>query len=200
MKKWGLIYGLLWGMGLASCNNGGTTTTVADAKADSIAATQKFFPVTNFIRGQLLAITQKGVNPLRITLAGARADTSWIQVEEMQTAFAGFLQPVIDSTNLIRLFTETRFEDQTLGTYTFTYTPSRTLPDSIALRKWDVYINPETGLVKKIYLEKWVKGDPDNKYLQLTWNTDHNCKIVYLTENKAGKRQIEKEEQINWDF
>ncbi len=198
MKKTGyLVYGFLL-LQLWACNhNPKDKTSPVAGTADKPA--QKFFPVTSFIRGQLLEISQKGVNPLhKITIAG-HTDSSWVKMEEMNATFAPFLSPVIDTANLTGLFTETRFEDQTLNSYTFTHAPAGTLPDTMTLRHWDVYVNPETGKVKKLYIEKTIAGSPGLS-LRLTWNTDKECKMVTIRDTPDGKTTIEKEEQINWDF
>ncbi len=118
----------------------------------------------------------------------------------MNTALADFLSPVIDTTNLTGLFTETRFEDQTIGSYTFTYAAAGKLPDTMTLRHWDVYINPETGKVRKIYIEKEMNVDARHKILHLTWNSDKDCKVVTVDQSADGTTNIEKEMLITWDF
>ncbi len=169
-----------------------------DETAPVVAATapvktEDFFPVTNFIRGQITEIGSGGVNPLQITTAGTRVDSSWIKVEDLNQAFAGFLQPVIDSSSMARFFNESKFLDQTLNTYTFTYEPSAPLPDSMVIQRWDVYINPKINTVKRIYIEK---EGLDKKQQQLTWQSKEWCKVVSFS--AAGA--VEKEVLIKWKF
>jgi len=63
-----------------------------------------------------------------------------------------------------------------------------------------VYIQPETGRVKKVYLLKQVNKN-DNKYTQqLTWETDKWAKIVTILNKPDGSSEIESETKLIWDF
>jgi hypothetical protein len=161
---------------------------------------QKFFPVTDFLLGDIKGISTKGVNPLKITVVNGRKDSVWLKQEEIGTVMKEFTSPVIDSTNLINLFRETKFQDRTLNTFTFTYEPSGKLPDAMSLTHWDVYIDPETGYVKKVYLVKRKKENNQDKTLQLTWQTGKWCKTTTISTAADGKSAVEKEETILWDF
>ena len=156
-----------------------------------------FFPVTSYITGQLVEMRNTGINPLKITTVGNHSDSVWLKVEELESAFADFLSPTIDSTAMCRFFKENKFLDQTLDSYTFTYEPITELPDSLRIRRWDVYINPKNNTVKRIYIEKLNKL---NNQLQLTWQSNEWCKIVTLSADKSGKESVEKEELIKWKF
>ncbi|MBC7866094.1 MAG: hypothetical protein H7X88_01055, partial [Gloeobacteraceae cyanobacterium ES-bin-316] len=96
-----------------------------------------FFPVTNYIYGQIEAIKDMGVNPIKIDSTVNKVDTTWLKIEDFAESFKEFVSPQIDSLNLVPFFEESKFADQTIDAYTFTYTPSKALPDSILLLKWD---------------------------------------------------------------
>ncbi|HMJ47785.1 MAG TPA: hypothetical protein VK498_10655, partial [Ferruginibacter sp.] len=155
-------------------------------------AIQHFFPVTNYFLGQVTEIRSGGINPLKIITINNHPDSIWIKTEELLPAFSAFLDPVIDTTNLMSLFKETRFLDQTLDAYTFTYEPIEALPDSIKLQHWDVYIDPSKNTVRRIYM---LKKDGD-KTIHLTWQGNEWCKKVGIS--KEG--EIEMEEIIKWKF
>lgn len=156
-----------------------------------------FFPVTNYIKGQLVEMRTTGINPLRITTMGNHSDSVWLKVEEFDKAFEDFLSPTIDSNSMWRFFKESKFLDQTLDSYTFTYEPINELPDSLRIRRWDVYINPKNNSVKRIYIEKL---NNVNNQLQLTWQSNEWCKIVTLSQDKSGNETLVKEELIKWKF
>ncbi len=180
-----------------SCNHKeDSSQSTAAIPADKPAIT-RFFPVTEYLLGQLAEIRTKGINPLRLTKNKNTEDSSWIKMEELETAFASFLVPVIDSSNMIKLFKESKFLDQTIDAYTFSYDPAGPLPDSMRLMRWDVYINPETNSVSRIYL---VKKTGDDKMEQLTWLHGKSCRIVTISNGKEGKSIVEKEITIKWDF
>jgi hypothetical protein len=124
-------------------------------------------------------------------------DSSWIKMEDLDKEVALFLEPQIDTTNMVSLFSEKKFLDQTINAYTFTYDPSGQLPDTFMLQRWDVYVDAVTNKVKRIYM---VKKLSDTKTVQLTWQSDKWCKIVTIATDKEGKASVEREVLIKWDF
>lgn len=177
-----------------SCND---RRDAATTKVLEENAAPGFFPVTNYIYGQIEGIRQAGINPMKVDSVAQKTDTTWLKIEELSNTFSEFLTPRIDSNNLTQLFVENRFEDQTLDAYTFTYTPLPNLPDSMLLQRWDVYVSPATNTVKRIYM---VKRLGDNKELQLTWQSDKWCKIVTIINNKAGQQSVSSVQTITWNF
>lgn len=196
MKVYVSILGLFMLL-LNSCttNEKETPQTANSILTDSLAK-QRFFPVTTYIKGQLYSIKEKGLNPIQYIIEGDKKDSSWLKIEDLPSAINEFITPEIDSTNLIQLFLEKKFVDQSLDAVTLTYEPIKKLPDSLSLSSWTVYIEPETGNVKRIYLVK----TKATKTIQLTWNSDANCKMVYLTSNADGSFVVDKEVKINWDY
>lgn len=182
---------------LSSCttNEKKMPLTANSITTDSLAK-QRFFPVTTYIKGQLYYIKEKGLNPIQYIIEGDKKDSSWLKIEDLSSAINEFITPEIDSTNLIQLFLEKKFVDQSLDAVTLTYEPIKKLPDSLNLSSWTVYIEPETGNVKRIYLVK----TKETKTTQLTWNSNANCKMVYLTSNADGSFVVDKEVKINWDY
>lgn len=178
-----------------SCNNSGKPAE-KHSSADTTEK-QNFFPVTAYLKGEIFNLKTNGINPLKYTIVNNHTDSVWLKVEELDLALQEFLQPEIDSVNLITLFTEKSFLDHSLGVITLTYEPSVTLPDSMKLERWDVYIDPKTNKVKRIYM---VKEIDKNRSLQLTWLSNQWCKIITLVNNGEGESKIEKEEKFILDF
>lgn len=179
---------------LFSCND--EAKIPSSALADGTVA-ENFFPVTSYLKGQIAQLKESGINPQVITSKNNKQDTVWLKIEDFDAAFSEFLQPEIDSTNLTQLFKETRFADQTLDNYTFTYDPLSKLPATMQLQKWDIYINPSTNTVQRIYM---VKKNDKNQLLQLTWQSGEFGKIVYLGRDENGNEFVEKEVLIKWKF
>ena len=180
---------------LFSCNNSGKTDSVAVEK--NIKKNQKFFPVTSYLKGEIYNIKKAGINPLKFTTINNQTDSVWLKIEELDTAVSEFLHPEINDSNLISLFTEKSFLDQTINAVTFTYDATVSLPDSMLLKHWDVYIDPQSNNVKRIYL---VKEISKSKTLQLTWVSNKWCKITSIITDENGVSKIEKEEKLIWDF
>jgi hypothetical protein len=181
---------------LSACNDS-DKQAVAHPSGTDTAEKQRFFPVTAFLKGEIFNIKKSGVNPLKYTNVNNQTDSAWIKIEELDTALQEFLKPEIDSVNLITLFTEKSFLDQSIDAVTFTYDPTAILPDSMMLKHWDVYVDPKTNKVKRIYM---VKDVDKNRILQLTWISNQWCKIVSIVTNEKGESKIEKEEKFILDF
>ena len=181
---------------LYSCNDSGKQPAGHSSVTDT-AQKQRFFPVTVYLKGEIFNIKKSGVNPLKYTTVNDRTDSVWLKIEELDAALQEFLHPEIDSANLITLFTEKSFLDQSINAVTLTYDPAVILPDSMKLKHWDVYIDPQSNKVKRIYM---VKDVNKNKTLQLTWLTNQWCKIVSIVTNEKGESKIEKEEKFILDF
>jgi hypothetical protein len=180
---------------LCSCSDHGKPAQQVSEK-DTLEK-QKFFPVTEYLEGEIYNIKQSGVNPLKYTTVNDHTDSIWVKIENLDSVVAEFLHPKIDSTNLVTLFSGKSFLDQSLGAVTFTYDPAKALPDSMKLKHWDVYVDPKTSKVRRIYMVK----EPDKtKTLQLTWVNGQWCKITTIRTDANGLMKVEKEEKIIWDF
>jgi hypothetical protein len=179
----------IWGC--SSPTNVNSTNTVVDSS-------QLFFPVTSFIKGQLKMLDSIPVNLMYVAEKGTQADTSWLNKQQLREKLAPFTQNNIDLNNLTPFFAESKFKDQTITSITFTYQPKQKLPDSIKLQNWDVYVNSETGKIKKIFI---VQKDPSGTLLQqLTWQIDQYAIITTLKENEKGEFDRILNEKFVWKF
>ena len=156
-----------------------------------------FFPVTAYLKGQIADLRNQGINPILYRTIRQKQDSSWVKSEDFDALFQPFLVPVIDSTNQSGTFVEKSFVDQTINAITFSYDPRTALPDSATLRRWDVYIDPETQKVTRIYL---VRKLPSGHLQQLTWQSGKWCKMLELDPNKDGNAATISQEQVKWDF
>jgi hypothetical protein len=188
---------------LAACgnnNNANTKETIEPAAAQSVSplgdSATNFFPVTSYLKGELLNIRSGGITPVRKITIADKTDSSWLKMEELEKVFAAFLSPVIDTTNLKDAFDQKIFKDETLNAFTFTYDPKNAQTNTFAFTHWDVYVDPESNKVTRIYLSK---KEGTDKTLQLTWQSGKRCKIRTL-KNANGKTTVEKEENISWSF
>ena len=179
-----------------STNNKTSTvaTVVNETKKDS------FFPVTSFLKGQMITLDSLPVTPLHTITVNHKTDSVWLKKKQLIPLLIGFLSPEIKETNLIKYFKETSFNDQTLNAITFTYDPVNPLPDSISLRHWDIYIDPESGKILKVYLVKKLKEKEGIITQQLTWKTNKWATITTLLNKPNGDTQLLKEDKFIWNF
>ncbi len=157
---------------------------------------ENFFPVTNYIKGQVKEMAIRGINPVKYVSAGNLTDSSWIKIEDLEKEIAPFLNPVIDSSNLKPYYSERKFLDQTVNAYTFTYDPKGELPAGYPILHWDVYVDPVSFAVKRVYI---LKQNGTGEKTQLTWVADKYCKMVTISDNK-DQPAVVKEVLLKWDF
>lgn len=140
------------------------------------------------------------VTPLQLITIKGKTDSSWIPNRELKQLLLPFLTPVITETSHSKYFKETKFNDQTINAVTFTYDPINMFADSITLRHWDVYIDPETGKVIKVYIVKRIKENNQIFTQQLTWQTNKMAKITTILNKPEGDMELLKEVVFIWDF
>ncbi len=180
---------------ISACNNNSEEKKLAP---NNIAEEKpSFFPVTSYLKGQIHEIKEKGITPIKHVSTHNHTDSVFVTFAELDEVMKEFLYPEIDSANLIPFFTESKFLDQSINAFTFTYEPKPQVPDSILLTHWDVYIEPEISKVKRIYL---VKKGGVNKMLQLTWQSNEWCKTTTIITKPDGTSAVEKEEKISWVY
>jgi hypothetical protein len=175
-------------------------TACSEKKNNAVSAnnstqTENIFPVTEFLKGQLRIIDSMGVTPLKIISANGRTDSIWLKREDIRKNAIPFLTPVIDSASMYSLFSEKSFLDQTINAFTFSYDPKKKLPGSIKITHWDVYMNPETNSIDRIYIVK----ENDDTTKQLTWVVNKWYSIRTIIQPPNAQSWI-KEEKMIWDF
>ena len=157
-----------------------------------------FFPVTDFFKGQLVEIRERGIAPLKFTTNNNLTDSTSIKMDSLETVVNDFINPSIDSLSLAKYYSVKKFFDQTLGFITLSYEANQQLPENNPWLSWNVYIEPEKGDVAKIYL---VKRDRPNKTLQLSWNCKTHCSITEITELSDNDTSfISRKETIKWKY
>ena len=180
----------------SACNNNkkasvldSTDITQQVKKEDTVT---NFFPVTSFLKGEIFGIKTGGITPVKKTTINNKTDSVYLKEVDFENSFAEFLSPVIDTSNLKNSFTEKRFLDQTLNAFTFTYDPADGKENIFAFKHWDVYVDPETNKVRRVYLTKNIAADTQ---LLMTWQSGKWCKIITVKNSV-----IVKEEKISWSY
>lgn len=166
---------------------------------DSVQEAQFFFPVTEFLLGQLKEIDSLPVTPLKIINANDKRDSIWLKRNDIRTFAKPFLSPIIDSNTMQNFFEEKSFLDQTINAVTLSYDPVKRLPDSVKLNHWDVYIDPQKNTVQRIYMVKEEVINETTITTQLTWQVNKWCSIRTIEQQPKMAPQV-KEEIMKWDL
>lgn len=180
----------------SSCHSGKNTN---EFSTNVTQENKSIFPVTDFLKGQLRLTDSMQSTPLKITVSNGKADSIWLKREDVRSGAVPFLTPIIDSATMSSFVSEKSFLDQTINAFTFSYDPKVKMPDSIKLIHWDVYVNPESGTVQRVYLVKETAENDTNIITQLTWVTDKWYSIRTITQLPEKEPEI-KEEKMIWDF
>lgn len=187
-QSWFILLAII--LTLISCKQNAKTTTYAPTAQDTIP----IFPVTDYLLGQIGEIEKSPVTPLLISKQNDRVDSQWKTREQIREFAAPFLTPLIDSASLQKYYTGKSFLDQTINAYTFTYDAKQNIPDSISLREMNVYVNPGTKQVDRLYL---VKNTGDTT-LQLSWKAGKWFSIRSIIQMADSAKVSEK--ILKWNF
>lgn len=144
---------------------------------DTITVAPSFFPVSEFILGELKELESANTLVQKITIKGEDTLTTTVSILELISELEVLKTSKIDSLNLSPYFNEKKFNDQTIGTITLSYEKNEQILDSIVWKNWDVHISPETGEVVRIYLVEQLQLW---KRRQITWIPGKRCQLVTI--------------------
>ena len=164
MRRFAYLIFLLW---LAACGN-------KKNAPEQEAAAQPFFPIADYINGQLQGIKKENAKIVRFTTFNGVTSSKLVEFSDMQKEAAQFTSPDITQPPLSTRYKEASFADQSVPNITLTYsTPDR----SLEIQRVDVILEPDpeaSDKVKTIYIEK-LKG---NRQLKLLWTADAHFQII----------------------
>ena len=198
MKNYSAIL-ILLAFTLANCGGNNQTGTEA-ARQEEDTTKVSFFPVTSFLKGQAAELDSMQITFLHTVTINNKTDSVWEKRENIGQILKPFFAEEINDSNLVAYFKPTKFFDQTINAVTFTYDPIKPLPDSLTLRHWDLYINPETGKVTKLYMIREMSGAGKKITLQQTWQTGKWAKLVTLSHESGDSIKLVREDKLTWNF
>ncbi len=187
---------LLVFLGACQSKNASDETTITNNELpDNAQVAPSFFPVSNFILGQLQEIKTAGLALNKTIIHGKNIETKPATYQELMDSLNVLILHPIDSVQLGHAFIERKFDDQTIGSITMSYERSKLAADSIPWKNWDIYLDPETGSVKRIYLveqQEWLTRR------QITWIPGRSCKLVVIREKPDCLKPEIKEITYRW--
>ena len=153
-----------------------------------------FFPIGNYLQGDITLLKQNGISPKYFHVKNGISDSSFLQIQNIESDLSDFLLPLIDSIGLSAWVKETKFYDESIESFTLSYDVQNAYFEKTTWRKWDVYINPESQKVDRIYLVKTIS---DSSIAQLTWIPNSYAKIVIINNQNSS---IVEEKTIFWNY
>jgi len=146
--------------GLAACHSEqGPDNRANDLAAQEAAAGKAYFPVLDFLKGEISMVDSLPVGILEYVTTGKKTDSQYIKPEAFHELANEFLAPELQRARFEKEFTETSFFDKSTLSATFLYAAKN---EDLSLRRVDVL--SESGdaydRVKSIYMEKQTtRGD-----------------------------------------
>ena len=179
-----------------------TTTIIPDSlssRPDTSAAAQAFFPVPDYIGGQLRFVDSFQMPISKsVSINGKIISQGVLPDAEFHLLAAYFRQPDISNPSIKKFYTESSFADQGIPSVTLSYT---TTQPGLEIRKIDVIIEPDpvkSDKVKTIYMEKTLQANDTIIRQKLYWKANHNFQII--TEKQVGKTLLPAERlKVVWD-
>jgi hypothetical protein len=189
-----IVAGLL----LTACNHTPPSSTTAANSKDSVPA-QDFFPVAEYIGGQLTLILDTFRFPLTKTVTrNGKSNLTNATDGELRQWAESFRKPDINDSSLRIFYKETSIADQSSGSVTLDYT---TTNSNLPVQKIDVYIQADpvqNDKVTGIYIEKAFRLGDTSCSQKLYWKAGKNMQV--FTEKKIKDKLLPLEQvKISWD-
>ena len=175
---------------IASCSQNKSEKSTAN-QPDSDAS---FFPVGNYLLGDIASLKQNGISPKYFHVKNGISDSSFLQIQNIESNLSDFLSPMIDSVSLNAWVKENKFYDESIESFTLSYDVQKDYFEKTVWRKWDVYVDPESQKVDRIFL---VKNISDSTIAQLSWIPKSHAKIVIINNQNSS---IVEEKTFFWNY
>jgi len=185
---------------VSSCNNNSPIPANAKTEVkDSTGTPHDFFPVPDYIGGQLKIIDSLQLPISKTVIINNNSKLSVATDKELSELAQNFRQPDINAPDLKKFYKQTSIADQSIPSVTLIFTTADT---TLPIQKINVYIKPdpvENDKVTGIYMEKIFSRNDTSFNQKLYWKTGKNMQVI--TEKKVkGKTLPVEQVKITWDY
>jgi len=193
------LFILIAGLLITSCNNNTPIPTANTEIKDSIEAPHDFFPVPDYIGGQLKIIDSLKLPISKTVIINNNSKLSVATDKELTELAQNFRQPDINEPSLKKSYKETSIADQSVPSVTLIFSTADT---TLSIQKINVYVKPdpiENDKVTGIYMEKAFSRNDTSFSQKLYWKTGKNMQVI--TEKKIkGKALPVEQVKITWGY
>jgi len=176
-----------------------TSQNDSTGHADSgTAAKSHFFPVAEFLEGEILHTDSALVALKKFTIVNGHTDSAFIQVPEFNQLALEFVPRELADGTFEKNFTESAFQDRSTESVTLSYS---TESPKTQLQRVDVVTVPavRNQRVKSVYLEKNYKAGDSVILKKLYWYAGKSCDIATI-KMVNGKKAGEEHIRVVWDY
>jgi hypothetical protein len=154
-----------------------------------------FMDVAAYLKGQLAYLDTVPLALLKTTLKDTvYSDSVFIKKEELRSLVDAYLVSQLEKEAFENSFEETSFMDATINTITLTY---QAIDKELPLQRIDVYVDPETQEIKRMYLVRQEQKKDTSLSQQLLWKHNSSCTII-TSQQLKGQETITNE-KIAWN-
>jgi hypothetical protein len=157
----------------------------------------EYIDVASYLKGQLGYLDTVPFAFEKTTLNDSVfSDTVFINKEQVKNIVQPFLTEELEKKNFQNFYKETLFADASINTITFTYEPE--IKKELNLQRIDVYVNPETQQIAKLFLVRRNETKDSTLIQQLMWKHNKSCQLTTII-YKTDKQEHVVTEKINWN-
>jgi hypothetical protein len=166
--------------------------------SDTAIAAKQFFPILDYLRGEVRIVDSSGTAIKRYTVVDGKADSGYIQTDQFKKIVKEFLPAELSKENFEKYYTESSFFDQSTQTSTFTYS---TKNDDLEFHRIDVLVQGSASYdkVSSVYMEKFA-GDNDSSVIKkVLWKGGES--VIINSETVVGNGPpIVRQERLIWNM
>jgi hypothetical protein len=154
-----------------------------------------FMDVAGYLKGQLAYLDTVPLALLKTTLKDTMyTDSVFIKKEELRSLVDSYLVSQLEKEAFENSFEETSFMDATINTITLTY---QAVDKELPVQRIDVYVDPETQEIKRMYLVRQEQKKDTSFSQQLLWK--HNSSCTVISTQQVKQQETITNEKISWN-
>lgn len=181
---------VLFFMACGDKNQPKTSNPETPSEQDSSTPAQQYFPVMEFLKGEIAYVDSLPVGIMKYTHSGSKTDSGYIKPDEFHELTAEFLTAELIDSSFEKHFEETSFLDKTSNNATFYYSSRN---EDIPVRRVDVVMSKGEVFdeVKSIYIEKNYRHGESSLMKKLFWKPKRNFQIITVKTDNTQKPENE---------
>lgn len=200
MKNLIVISGIIF---FAACKNEPPAnqppaTDTASVVTDTQATVKLFFPVYDFLLGEIRAVDSLPIAIKKFTTTKAGTDSVYIKLDEFHELANEFLVDELKKENFESTFKESSFQDQSTGYSVFSYSPN---DQHSQINRVDVATEAGSAYdkVNSIFIIKNITRADTLIAKKLYWKAENN--FIINTELRAGQKPpVSKQVKVVWNY
>jgi hypothetical protein len=167
------------------------------AAASATAEKKSFFPVIDFLKGQIRYVDSLPSAILKVAINNGKADSSFIERDEFNKLAQDFILPDLEKNSFQKNFKENSFIDQTTQSATFNYTANDA---ASKLQRVDVLATADEqySKVKSVFIQQSNSNKDSLTVKKLFWQTNKRLQIITI-KHAAGQQNVISQLLLIWD-